>query len=87
MLKYYFIRINERNGEQEYSIPIIRQLGKRKSIEKYMKDVIRTWYNSYSTKPEFADDGYYHLGGSIHVKIDHWCEISEKEFNILTRFI
>ena len=85
--KYYFITINERNGEQEYHISIVRELSSRKSIEKLANEIAKRWYDTYNSKPEFEDGGYYHLHGCIHVSVSCWREITEIEYHLLNRFI
>jgi hypothetical protein len=83
--KYYFITINERNGEQEYIQYHICQLSSRKAIDKYVDNLLKMWYDSNTL--EFEDGGYYHLGGSIHVSVSCWREITEIEYQLLKRFI
>jgi len=85
--KYYFISVTEMNGEQEYYLPIVRELDSRKSIAKLADDIAKTWYDSYNCKPKFEDEGYYHLGGLVHVSINCWREITEIEYQLLKRFI
>lgn len=82
--KYCFIRISERNGEQEYTFPLVRELESRKSIEKYTDEIARNWYGG---EPKKEDGGYYHIGGCVHVSVDSYREISKQDFDVLSKYL
>lgn len=86
--KFYFIRIEERNGEREYTYKIVREISTRvKDVEKWIdKNELRSWYDG---KPEkvISEEGYYFLGGAVHVQIDSYKEISETDFNTLKNYL
>lgn len=88
-MKYYYIEIEERNGEQEYRQPSSVAIDGRKNIEKYADDLAKGWYGGSDedyTEPEKDGDTYYHLGGTIAISVGRIKEITKDEYDVLKKF-
>lgn len=88
-MNYYFIKIEERNGEQEYTTKLVRQLEKKLShneLTQWVEDnIVKTWYDDDDV--EKVDDKFEFFGGCIIVEIGSIEEISEKDFKVLKQYL
>lgn len=84
--KFILLRLEERNGEYEYSHRSVHILSNslittaNRFAEKYAKKF-------YGGKAESKDGGYYFYGGEIFVMVNSWQFISEEDFNTLTQYL
>ena len=91
-MKYYFMTIEERNGEQEY---IFRHVcGLEDNPETYLDELCQNWYGDMDDEeieeediPQKEDGGYYLLGGCVFVSPGRIEEITEEEYNVLNKFL
>ena len=84
--KFIFATILERNGEQEYSFKIVREIPESADEWNWVeKNVLKDWYDDESA--EKSDNGIYFFGGSLFVKIKVVNIITKKEFDVLNRFL
>lgn len=84
--KFYLIKFNERNGEQEYTQTSLIELEECEDATKYAEsELLPEWYDDEDA--EKADGGYYFLGGAIFVEVFSVTEITEQEFLTLKKYI
>lgn len=84
--KFYLIKLNERNGEQEYTQTSLIELPADEDARKHAETVIvPTWYDDEDA--EEKDGGYYFLGGSVFVELYDVIELTEQEFLTLKKYI
>lgn len=85
--KFYLIKLNERNGEQEYTQTYLIELPAGEDARKYAEtELIPQWYGDDSDA-EGNDGGYYFFGGCIFVELYDVIELSEQEFLTLKKYI
>lgn len=85
--KYYFVRINEINGEQEYTFPNVYAIPIGKSIEECLKEVLVSWYGNGEDGEMQENGSCEHLGGEITVSVDNFKEISKEHYDVLSQYI
>lgn len=84
--KFIFATLFERNGEQEYSSKIVREIPESADEWKWVaNNILKDWYDDEGA--EKSDDGIYFFGGSLFVKIKVVRIITKKEFDVLNRFL
>lgn len=84
--KFIFATLNERNGEQEYSCKLVREIPKSSDEWKWVeKNILKGWYDDENA--EKSDNGYYFFGGSLHVKVSLVQVITKEEFDVLNKFL
>ena len=71
--KYYFGKLQERNGDYLYSHPVLFRTDR--DPDTYLTEIASCFYDD---KGEKQGDGYYFYAGSIFVKPDNCQEISEQ---------
>jgi hypothetical protein len=83
---YIFLRLEERNGEYEYTHRCTLKIpdSQTETVEKFVKNYAKGFYGS---KVEQEDDGYFFNNGEVFVRIREWEFISEGHFNILNRYL
>ena len=72
--KYYFAKLQERNGEYLYTHPMLFRTDS--NPETYLTEIASRFYDNKGG--EKKDDGYYFFAGGIFVKPDNCQEISEQ---------
>ncbi len=86
MTKFYYSIMKIRDGEREYYSRSAFRASSFESAEviadKYAEAF---WSNGY--KENKHEEGYYHLGGEVHVKVDSMQEISETDYNVLSKYL
>lgn len=82
--KYFLIRFEERNGEQEYTIPYL--VASDEDIDTVADEIASTWYG---IKGKYIKDYecWYFFGGAIAVSIDSVLEMPEEHYNILKIYL
>lgn len=90
-MKYLFIEIHERNGEQEYTQPMIKEIKDSDNPADVAKETAKTWYDEYNNM-EILDEGtdfeaYEFFAGCIITSVSSHREITAAEYNVLKRFI
>jgi hypothetical protein len=88
-VKYLFIKIEERNGEQEYTSKMVRTVNSSvKNIEKFVTDtLLKVWYNDDNAKKVRGEDWYEFFGGCIMARLESVEEISKEDFDVLNRYL
>lgn len=82
--KYLFIQIEERNGEQEYTFRIVREVPIDADNDEIAEHEAKTWYGD---EAEENDGRYEFFGGSIVTSVDSVREISKTDYDVLTKYI
>lgn len=85
--KYYFARINEINGEQEYTFPNVYAIPIGTVIEECLKEVLVSWYGNGEDGEMQETGSCEHLGGEITVSVDNFKEISKEHYDVLSQYI
>lgn len=91
-MKYLFIQIKERNGEQEYIQPLVREIKDNEQPNDVAKEIAKTWYDDDNSCEIFGEgtscfETYEFFGGCIITKVSSYREITKEEYNVLKRFI
>ncbi len=84
--KYLLLRLEERNGEYEYSHRSIHRLpdNRKATTDRYAKNYAKEFYGG---KADPQDGGYYFIGGEVFVDVNSWDFISEEGFNLLNKYL
>ena len=72
--KYYFGKLQERNGDHLYSHPVLFRTDS--DPDAYLTEIASRFYDAKGGEKQ--NDGYYFHAGSIFVKPDIYQEISEQ---------
>lgn len=84
-MKYFYIEIEERNGEYEYRHKVVRSCPLNVNPDKFFDDNLAgSWYGGEVDK---EDDGYYYNGGEVFVELTRVEEITKEEFDILNKYL
>jgi hypothetical protein len=82
LMKKYFVEFKEINDGKEYFINSVKETD---NIEETIKTSLENWYDSEDVE---ENNGVYEFfGGSIVVKEVSHREITDEEFEVLSRFI
>ncbi len=80
-LKYYFGKLHERNGEQEYMNTVLFTTDADPTLE-----LARRARDFYPADVDARDDGFYFFSGSIFVAPATLVEVTEEEYAVLKRY-
>jgi len=97
-MKYLFIQLEERNGEQEYTQEVLQEVENDADNNAVADELARTWYSNEDVEDDDdesetggewdeAAGEYYHLGGCIAVSVKAIREIPKKHYDILKQYI
>ena len=86
MNKYYFVVLEERNGEQEYSIKSTKVVSEGDTIDNLLDRILKQWYPR-DEEPPINNGWYEFFGGSLMAKVDRYEEITKEEYEVLSKFI
>lgn len=89
-MKYLFIQIHERNGEQEYTQPLVREIKDTDKPDDVAKEIAKTWYcdNDCEVLDEGTDlEAYEFFAGCIITSVSSYREITESDYKVLRKFI
>lgn len=85
MKKYFVINLEERNGEQTYRQHVLTTGTSRTNTDKMVDKILRKWYDSKPESDGFG--GYYHLSGCVHIRFRGLSEVSQAEYEVLTKYL
>jgi hypothetical protein len=83
--KYLFVSLHIQNGEYEHYSNSVHVVDETTDSEKFAED--HAGINFYGSENYKEDNAYYYFGGSIAVSVNDFREISEEDFNVLSRFL
>ena len=81
-IKKYFGKLYERNGDFEYSHPVLFEADADPVLE-----LTRMAREFYPGTADERDDGFYFFCGGIYIKPDFVAEVTEEEYAVLGKFI
>ncbi len=82
--KHLYVNLTIQDGERSYQKKIVTKVDKEAGNTVESHNIARDLYEG---ECEVEDGGYYFLGGQIHVSVLEVKEITEKEFDILKKFL
>lgn len=83
--RFYIAKINERNGEYEYSHITRMKLDTDEKPEEALKNIASTWYGGEADAQD--DDCFYFHDGCVCVTPGEIHEVSEQIFDALHEII
>lgn len=85
-LKHFYLQLEERNGEYEYTHRSVHELpdGQIESAQRIADLIAKEYYGSNSNN---EDGGYYFFGGEIFIKVSSLQLISEEHYNITRMYL
>ena len=83
-MRYWFLNIQVRQGEYEFNQKSVHKTPKDEEFdaEEYAKD-----YYGFADDPDNDDGSYYFNCGNVCVEVYKIQEITQKEYNVLNRYI
>lgn len=85
--RYFAMRIEEKNGEREYTIPYLTSESSRckKTAEEIAEKVAKTWYADRDRG--MMGDWFSFSGGEVATRVYDVHEISESDYLIMSKYI
>lgn len=82
--KFIFLTVKIQNGEYEYYSSSLHKIGESKDKNQFAEKHAKTFYSNFSHE----DDGtYYFNAGEVATQLYEVKEITENEYNVLSKFI
>lgn len=78
----YFCKLHERNGEFEYSHPVVFETDADPMLT--LRDMAREFYPD---EADAQDEGYYFFCGAVCITPESVVEITVQEYAVLSRFL
>lgn len=85
MKKFIFINLKIQNGDYEYHSKTVHELTEGITKEEYAEDFASGFYGG-DVEREHNGTCYFH-GGEVAVKVCSVDDITEKEYNVLNKFL
>ncbi len=84
-MKYFILKIFERNGEREYTHKVLTQMPKNAELspEEFLEETARTFYEESEEK----DGDYWWHFGELVTRGDSITEVTKKEYDILKKYM
>lgn len=88
--KYYFIHIDEVNGEEEYSHKQVFEIEKEEEVKAWIATkILMPWYGNGLDGVMHGDGELicYHKNNRITISVEDYKEITEEDYLILSKYI
>jgi hypothetical protein len=85
-MTYFFGRIEERNGEQEYALPIVFQAKDENEARDVLDRIASGWY-THPDEPGDGESRYYFSGGALAAEADTCQEVPEEHYEVLKQYL
>lgn len=88
--KYYFIHIDEVNGEEEYSHKQVFEIGKEEEVKAWIATkILMPWYGNGLDGVMHGDGELicYHKNNLITISVEDYKEITQEDYLILSKYI
>ena len=83
-VKFIFLTLDIQNGEYEHHSNSVHILSKDQDTEQFTSEYASQFYGGGS---EPNDEYFEFFGGSIAVSVGDYKEVTEEEYNVLSKFI
>lgn len=84
-MKKVFIILNEKSGESEWTTKFVREIPADKDVDVFAKELAKEQYSDFDE--EISDGVYLFNGGCNMTSVLKAEEITNEEFDVLSKFL